>query len=248
MDFYLGQDLKIFVSLQEIGFVVFLLVAVFLSVRLQKLTLGGGITGGIIALCIYAGAGLTGVTILGAFFLLGTLATSFGEKTKQTIGAAEHNKGRRTAGQVIANGGVAALAGMIAYCLPHYSTLMILAMAASLSSAAADTLSSELGTVFGRRFYNIFTFRKDIRGENGVVSLEGTLCGIAGSTLIALIHAAGFGFSDHFFVIVISGTIGNITDSLLGATLERRGKIGNNAVNLANTLAAALTAGLLFLI
>ena len=41
---------------------------------------------------------------------------------------------------------------------------------------------------------------------------------------------------------LITGTAGLFFDSLLGATLERRGWIGNNLVNLASTaFAAALT-------
>jgi uncharacterized membrane protein len=40
-------------------------------------------------------------------------------------------------------------------------------------------------------------------------------------------------------VIAAVGTVGMLTDSLLGALLERRGLLGNNAVNLLGTLFAA---------
>jgi uncharacterized membrane protein len=48
------------------------------------------------------------------------------------------------------------------------------------------------------------------------------------------------GFGKTFWLIVLTGTIGNLADSILGATYERKGAIGNNAVNFLNTLIAAL--------
>jgi uncharacterized membrane protein len=73
-----------------------------------------------------------------------------------------------------------------------------------------------------------------------VISLEGTLCGLAGSLLIAFIFAAGFGWNARVVMIIaLAGTVGNITDSLLGATMERKHWIGNNAVNFLNTAVGA---------
>jgi uncharacterized membrane protein len=50
------------------------------------------------------------------------------------------------------------------------------------------------------------------------------------------------------WVVIISGTAGNLFDSVLGATLERKGYIKNNLVNFLNTVFAALVAYLLLLI
>ena len=229
-------------ALRDIIFLAVLFFAVFLSIGKEKLTLVGGLTGGLIACGIYLGAGFTGIAMLGTFFILGTLATSLGMKTKHMLGVAEHDKGRRTAGQVIANGGIAGILGLLAWIYPHQSNILAVMMAASLSSATADTLSSELGTVYGKRFYNILTLCKDKRGANGVISAEGTLAGIAGSFIIAAVYSIGFTFSSSFIWIVLAGTLGNFADSLLGATLERKGYIGNNTVNLLNTLTAAILA------
>jgi uncharacterized protein (TIGR00297 family) len=159
----------------------------------------------------------------------------------------EKKDSTRTAGQVLANGGVAGLLGLLAPFFPEKAAALQVMLAASLASATADTLSSELGVVYGRRFYNICTFKNDVRGRDGVVSWEGTLAGLAGSAIIALLYALSFGFSLNLLWILIAGTAGNFFDSILGATLERAQRLNNNAVNAMNTaFAAGVTAILLF--
>jgi uncharacterized protein (TIGR00297 family) len=216
--------------------------AMYFSVRAGKLNLVGALTGGLLGFLIFAGAGFTGIAMIGAFFLLGTAATSWKMNYKQQLHIAEKERGKRKASQVIANAGVAALLGVVTLLLPEHRILFSMMMAASLSSATADTLSSELGNVYGRRFYNIISFRKDKRGLDGVVSLEGTLFGIAGSAIIALIYSIGFGWSIYLWFIILAGTIGNILDSILGATLQRKHYVNNDAVNFFNTLIAAMVA------
>ena len=219
-----------------------LLSAMFLSVRAGKLDVPGALTGGLLGFLIFVGAGFTGIAMIGAFFLLGTTATSWKMKDKQQLHLAEKEKGKRKASQVIANAGVAALAGLMSFLMPEHRLLFCLIMSASLSSATADTLSSEMGNVYGRRFYNILSFQRDKRGLDGVISLEGTLFGILGSMVIAIIYVLGFGWSMDFWLILIAGTIGNFLDSVLGASLQRRHYLNNDAVNFFNTLLAGLFA------
>lgn len=235
-----GMDADYFILLAV------LIVAMFLSVWAKKLTAGAALTGGLLGLFIYAGAGFTGIVMTAVFFLLGSVATAWGMGFKESSGLAELNKGRRKAGQVLANAGMAAILGLMVLIFPRQQPLLQLMMAATFASATGDTLSSELGNVYGRRFYNIFTFKKDSRGLNGVISLEGTLFGIAGSVVIAAIYAVGFSGGIYILWIVIAGTIGNFCDSFLGATLERRHVIGNNWVNFLNTLCAAVVMLLLY--
>ncbi|HEY9535453.1 MAG TPA: DUF92 domain-containing protein, partial [Mucilaginibacter sp.] len=154
-----------------------LFVAAVLSYRTGKLTRTGAITGGIVGLFIYKGAGLTGLVLLATFFMVASWATQWQINKKSAIGAAEKNRGRRTTGQVLANGGVAGLLGLAGWLSPDKAGIALLMIAGSMAAAIADTLSSELGMIYGRRFFNILTFKKDTCGMDGVISIEGTLTG-----------------------------------------------------------------------
>lgn len=218
----------------------------FMSVAAGKLTRAGAITGGLLGFAIFMGAGFTGLVLLGVFFVLGSVATSWKSKFKQNLGLAELNKGRRTASQALANAGIPALLGVLARAYPERAEVFRVMLAAAFASATADTLSSELGNVYGRKFYNILTWQKDKRGLDGVISLEGTGCGILGSALIGVLYGYGFGWHLNVVWVILAGISGNLFDSLLGATLERQHCLPNDAVNFLNTLFAALVAGTLY--
>jgi len=219
---------------------LFICAVVAASIVFRKLTVAGALTGGILAALLYKGAGITGIVMLCAFFVAGSAATALGRSRKEQLGIAEQNKGQRNAWQVLANGGIAALLALAALADAAHSALYHAMLAGSLAAAASDTLSSELGMVYGRSHYNILTFKKDIRGLDGVVSLEGTLAGIAGAFAIALVYALAAGFNKQFFFVGLAGVLGNLADSVLGAAWERKRYIGNDLVNFLNTLFAAL--------
>ena len=240
------QPVYLITTFMDIWVLLLLAAGGLASALLKKLTPAAAATGVLLGFSIYKGGGYTGIAMLALFFLLGTIATSFGATQKKALSIAEGNNGRRTMGQVIANAGIAGICGLMACLFPQKSGIFQVMMAGSFSAAIADTLSSELGNVFGRRYYNILYFKKDRRGLNGVISVEGTVCGMAGSALIATVYAVSFGWSKTFLWIVMAGTIGNLMDSFLGATLERRGYLNNNAVNFLNTLTGAAVCLLLF--
>ena len=231
-------------DLLRLGLVVLLLgLGMGYSMRAGKLTMAAAATGGALGLLIYLGSGFTGLALLGLFFGLGTAASGWRVADKHRLGLAEENKGRRTTGQVVANAGVAGALGLLAWQYPPAAPLASLMLAGSFAAAAADTLSSELGNVYGRRYYSILTLRPDTRGLNGVVSLEGTALGLGGSAVLAAAYCIGWGWGPAFGGLLVAGTAGNLMDSVLGATLERSGRLGNNAVNFLNTLTGALVAG-----
>lgn len=219
---------------------------VLYSVIAGKLTIAAAITGALLAFLVFTGANYTGVIMMTIFFVLGSAATGWKINIKKQQGLAESNKGKRKASQVFANAGMPAILGLLAWKYPFKGDLLVMMMAASFASATADTLSSELGNIYGTKFYNVLNGRKDERGLDGVISVEGTLIGVAGSIIIAIVYSVGIGWSNNFVWIVIAGTVGNFFDSLLGATLERKGVLKNDSVNFLNTVVAAVVAWLAY--
>ncbi|MGY0036962.1 DUF92 domain-containing protein [Pedobacter sp. NJ-S-72] len=172
-----------------------------------------------------------GWLLLAAFFLCGTLSTAWGRKLKEQLDK-PGDSAQRKPGQVLANAGTATIFSFLAIIFPGYATVLLLMIAGSFASATADTLSSELGMLYGKRFYNCLIWKKDTRGLDGVISLEGTLIGVAGAGLIALIYALFIMADSRIFIIVFfAGFAGNLSDSVMGASLERRNFLSNNWVN-----------------
>ncbi|MEH6305793.1 DUF92 domain-containing protein [Olivibacter sp. CPCC 100613] len=213
-----------------------LLICAILAVLAKRLTvIAAGVAYGIGLLVFFAMGGRE-LLMLCLFFILGVLATSHKKAYKTQLFALPKHEEIRTVGQVLANGGVTGLLAICCLIDSYHADLYKIMMVGSLASALADTLSSELGIVYGRSFYNILTLKEDLGGRDGVVSIEGTLIGIVASALMAFAYA---GIDKTTIFIALAGTLGNLFDSVLGASLERRHYLGNNGVNFLNTLFAA---------
>jgi uncharacterized protein (TIGR00297 family) len=174
-------------------------------------------------------------------FLLTFAATRFGRTRKEYRGLAEARAGRR-ASQVIANLGAAALCASFD---SYFSFITGFACIAALAEATADTMSSEIGQAIGGPAFLITNFRRVPPGTDGAISLVGTTTGVLGAAAIIYI---GFPSAAWFIKapLLAASAAGLFFDSLLGATLERRGWIGNDLVNFASTtLTAAIAVALL---
>lgn len=186
-------------------------------------------------------------------FLLAFGSTRLGRREKQRLGTAERRRGR-TAAQVAANLGLAALVSgdlmlgwNAAHGWPHAATAaslpLITVALGTLAEAAADTVSSEMGQVLGGRPRMITTLRAVDPGRDGAISPAGTLAGILAAGLVAAAGTQALGGSwKMFWISAGSGVFGLFFDSLLGATLEERGFLNNDAVNFISTASAAATA------
>lgn len=116
-------------------------------------------------------------------------------------------------------------------------------MLAALAEATADTVSSEIGQAFGGKPFMLTTLRRVPPGTDGAISLTGTLAGIAAAAIIAATGAPALGMSPAACAIAFAaGVAGLFFDSLLGATVERKGWINNDLVNFSSTAFAAAVA------
>jgi uncharacterized protein (TIGR00297 family) len=172
-------------------------------------------------------------------------------------GLAERRRGRNAA-QVIANLAVAALSvanlgpvlvtwGNGFYTGNYYGRwvrpAMMMMCLAALVEATADTVSSEIGQAFGGDPVLLVGLRRVAPGTDGAVTLVGSCAGIAAGAMVAVGGAWAMHLSARAMLIaLVAGVCGLFFDSLLGATVERRGWIGNDLVNFTSTLFAALLA------
>jgi len=177
-----------------------------------------------VGIATVGGFGWRGFVLLLAFFVSGSLLTT----------AAKGGAGRN-ARQVIANGGiaaVAALAGSWAW------------FAGALAAATADTWATEIGG-HARALPRLITTRARVpAGTDGGMTLLGTAGGVAGAGFIAALSSL-LG-QRGALIIASAGIAGMLVDSLLGATVQGKVRwMDNDAVNLAATLAGAVCARLL---
>jgi uncharacterized protein (TIGR00297 family) len=166
-------------------------------------------------------------------FALTLAATHVGNNRKQQLRAAESPSGR-SASQVMANLGVAALLAALA---PTGWPLPVLA---ALAEVAADTSSSEIGMAFPASTVLITSWKPVAPGTDGGISLRGTAAAVVSAALVAVTGQL-FGLVSGRQAIVVVGAafLGTLTDSFLGALLERRGWLTNDLVNLLSSAVAA---------
>lgn len=233
-DFYLADEI--------ILFAIIAILLSLLSILTKKITVLGAATGGIITFILMLAFTWTGLLMITSFFVIGTAVSIWKNYEKRKLGLEERNKGKRGYYNVLANAGVALLVSILAITFPKHLLLYQLMMAASFAAALSDTVSSELGNVYGRKFINILSLQQGRRGEDGVISWEGSMAGVLASLGIGLLYYVFQTEVKALLIVFFAGIMGNMTDSFLGATLQRRHFMNNHTVNFFSILISALFA------
>jgi uncharacterized protein (TIGR00297 family) len=232
-------------SLQHLFWTAAIVTVVFTSLArwVRGVSVSGALAGAAVCFLLYTGAGPGAFVALVSVFALTWISTRFGYRRKEKLGTAEQPDGR-TALQVLANLAVAASCAALSALTGK--AVFLLAVSAALSEAAADTVSSELGQARGVKARLITTWEEVPAGTDGGVSWIGTLAGIIAAAAVSLVCALSGLLPLKWLGISIAGAVaGMITDSYLGALLERRSLLNNDSVNFLGTLAAACAASLL---
>ena len=208
-----------------------------LARALRGVSRSGAMAGGFACFLLFAGAGPAAFATLAALFLMTWVATRLGYRRKLALGLAERREGRN-GWQVLANLAVAAL-GSVVFSATEDRVWLITAVAA-LAEAATDTVASEIGQYRGPDARLITTWERVPSGTDGGITIPGSIAGLAAGLVIAAIATvAGMLPRAQFWIPVAAGFAGMLIDSILGATLQRRGWISNQTVNFFATLVAA---------
>ena len=203
---------------------------------LRVVSVSGAVAGAVAGILILVAGGWGAYGLLWTFFLAGTLATKLGYRRKAAAGLAQGNAGRRGAANVAAN------------CLVPTVLLLLgvpsIAYVAAFGAALADTLGTEVGTLYGRRAFSPLGFRALPAGTPGAISWPGTAASLAGAALVA---AAGWGLglvpAALVLAAVLGGFLGALSESVVNDFGRRNGfSLDHEFANALNTFLGAMLA------
>src|SRR5262245_12488299 len=215
-----------------------------LTLALHMVSFSGFAVGFLIGTTIYTFGGYQLFLILFTFFFLGSAATKFGYARKKALGVAQEKGGARGWKNAVANCSVAAFLAILSMLSPlPYSLIFVAGFFGAFATAAADTVSSEIGQVLGKHPILITTLKPVPVGTEGAISLEGTFAGIVASIIVCAVGVA-VAFIPLWMAVVcvIAAFVGSTVESYLGATLEQMKIVDNEIINFMNTIVGAAVA------
>lgn len=201
------------------------------TVKAGWLTRGGAGAAALVGGALALGEGWVGVLLLIAFFTSASILTKTARAREVSVGAScdQDAEGRR-AGQVFANGGIAALCALLG--VAGLGTSTHYAAAAALAAATADTWASEIGVWVGGGTRLLTNGRRVEPGCSGGVSWAGSASGAVGALSIAALASVGYGEPGMLAAAGLGGVGGMLVDSWVGGAWEERVSwLGNDLVN-----------------
>jgi len=178
--------------------------------------------------------------LLITFYIIGSAVTKFKYDLKLKRGIAEHEGGARGFANVFSNS-LPALFFAMNYGIFKMDAFA-LAFTSSIATALGDTMASEIGKT-ADKVYLITNFKRVDPGESGGISFIGEVSALLGSLIVSsFAFILGILKLDWILISTFLGFLGVHIDSILGATLERKGFLNNAGVNLIATLSSGLLA------
>jgi uncharacterized protein (TIGR00297 family) len=174
------------------------------------------------------------------FFILGSTATKYKYEYKKRIGVEQGQSGARGYKNVFANG-ISATAAAVLFGVFQQPVFVVMYVGC-VATAAADTLASEIGVTGG--VPRLITNLKQVPiGTNGGVTMTGEAVALLGGFVVSVAaFVLGMITLPMLVVCTLAGFVGTNIDSLVGATLENKGFLGNAGTNLLATIGGGVVA------
>ena len=213
--------IELFNHLNKINFVIEFLFIITIIVLLlfmfyikKHLSISGFIGAALMAALLFGFGGYSYIYPIVVFFITSTILSFFKKQNTKII------KSDRTIKQVYANGGIALFICILNHFFSH--SLIYPCFLASVAAANSDTWGTEFGKKSNKNPIDILSGNVVIDGVSGGITLYGTIGSILGSILIGIIGYYFITDIKIIFLIIISGFISSIFDSILGSSVQAR--------------------------
>jgi len=190
--------------------------------RSGSLDLSGALAAFMLGTVIFGVGGWRWTIPILVFFVSSTLVGRVGRERRAGIESVVAKSGARDVYQSMANGGLAMAIILLWYFFQDARLYYV--FLGTLAAVTADTWSSEIGVLSKKPPVSMTTGKPVPRGLSGGVTRLGFIAGLVGSLLVV---STGLFFdpklsigNDLFFVILMAGFLGSVSDSYLGATLQ----------------------------
>jgi len=212
-----------------LGLVLSTIIAI-LAHRHEALTRSGALGAILVGTITFGFAGWTWGLVLFAFFAVSSALSRYRQADKKELADKFLKGSQRDIGQVLANGSLAAFIALLYFSYP--SSALLVAFLGAMATVNADTWATEIGVLSPVPPRLITTGRRVPAGTSGGLTVLGTAASTLGALFIALLAYTLLSVEALFSVgsslrlwwiipvALISGLLGSLFDSLLGATVQ----------------------------
>jgi uncharacterized protein (TIGR00297 family) len=225
MWFPLGPEL-----LQLIAGLTLSALSALIAFRKHALTASGAAGAILVGTLTFGFGGWAWGLVLVAFFVLSSVLSRYRHTDKRELTDKFLKGSRRDLGQVLANGGAAAIISLFYSSYP--TSALLAAFLGAVATVNADTWGTELGVLSPTPPRLITTGRRVPAGTSGGITLLGTAASTLGALFIGLVgylllcvsavvvENSPLELSWIIPTALFSGLLGSLFDSLLGATVQ----------------------------
>ena len=212
-----------------IGLILSTIVAL-VARRQRALTTGGALAAVLVGTITFGFGGWAWGLVLVAFFSSSSALSRYRQAEKRELAQRFGKGAQRDHGQVLANGGLAAILSLLYF--SHPAAALLAAFLGAMATVNADTWGTEIGVLSPAPPRLITTGRRVPVGASGGISLLGTAASTLGALFIGLVGHILLGLQNMLAgddplqlswiipITLVGGLLGSLLDSLLGATVQ----------------------------